>query len=49
MNKRKRVATTLSKDEQRLLLEVKRYVRDYCAITSTAEALRYLIRNWSPS
>lgn len=45
----KRVATTLNRRERASLRRVQRYVKGFTGIGSVAEALRYLVRNWSAS
>ncbi len=45
----KRVTTHLNSAELRALRKVRRYVGQFCGIETTAEALRFLIRNWEAS
>lgn len=45
--KRKRVTTTLNQEERAMLRRVRRFVKQHAAIDSDAEALRFLVRNWS--
>lgn len=47
--KRKRVVTTLNASERLALAKVRRYVKGFTGINTTAEALRFLVRNWSES
>ena len=50
MKKRRRVVSAaLSADEVKALRRVERFVRSYCGKQPRAEAIRFLIRNWSPS
>lgn len=44
--RKKRVATTLNRAEQRAFARVRKYVRSYCGPVSDAEVLRFLVRNW---
>ena len=45
--RRHRVSTTLSARERRLFRNVQRYVGGFTGDYSAADALRFLIRNWS--
>lgn len=47
--KRRRVATTLNAKERAALRRVQRYVKGFTGIGTKAEALRFLVRNWSPT
>lgn len=44
---RRRVTTTLNSKERAALRRVRRFVKAMCGIDSAAEALRFLVRNWS--
>ena len=44
--RRYRVTAALNQDERRKLAKVRRYVHSMTGYGSTAEALRYLIRDW---
>jgi hypothetical protein len=46
---RKVLTTRVTLAEARQLAKVARFVRGFCGPVSTAEVLRYLIRNWSGS
>jgi hypothetical protein len=46
--RQRRVSTLLNSNELALLRGVRKYVKGYTGISTTAEALRYLIRNWMP-
>ncbi len=43
---KKRVTTTLNAAEQRDFAKVRKFVRSYNGVTSNAEVLRFLVRNW---
>jgi hypothetical protein len=47
---RRRIVVTarLNRAELALLKQVERFVRSYCGKQPRAEAIRFLIRNWSP-
>jgi hypothetical protein len=44
-----RVATTLTRSEAAMLRKVQRYVWSFTGDRTTAEALRFLVRNWEQS
>lgn len=42
-----RVTTTLNAQERKALRKIQRYVWSYTGDRTVAEALRFLVRNWS--